>query len=322
MPGLGGLYFSALASATVALNMAAVHSMATLVWEDFLSHTSLVQTAGETARQTIARIILTLLGLVSCLMACLVSVTVSEDPVGTSSSVKYNISSTVTDNISSSVTNNITQSVTKSITSSLTHNILCLMPETPIFIFSGPALAIFLMGLLLPFTNMMGVLSGLVVGLALPIWLSVGSVWPGERECKVLDFLYSLSWDVYPVLGMVVTLVVTVTVSLVTRLVGGLGRGPPHLLLHPLVRGGSVIGGPGSQLSYDANTWCREPDSEGCPHYRWPSPSLPPTLKKGPRPGVGQVYSGHRTRFAVNGYENSSFQDWGEGSRSVQPSRS
>ena len=88
-----------------------------------------------------------------------------------------------------------------------------------------------------------------------------------------------------------------IVVSLVSRRGGIIA---PQQLLHPLVRGpgGSLALSDGRE--YSSHTWCRETEAE---HYRWPSPSLPPTLKKGPRPGQhsgGQVLSGHRTKVKIN----------------------
>ena len=84
---------------------------------------------------------------------------------------------------------------------------------------------------------------------------------------------------------------------------------PAQQVLHPLVRGlgGSLALCKAGDKEYSTNTWCRT--GAEAEHYRWPSPSLPPTLKKGLKDrvsgGPGQVISGHRTKVKINN------SDWG-----------
>ena len=97
-------------------------------------------------------------------------------------------------------------------------------------------------------------------------------------------------------------------------------RPPPHLLLHPLVR----MKDPSILPPPLEHAWTSQEA-----HYRWPSPSLPPTLKK-PRPSVstltlskkgGIVETLNRRRkkeerwrsnSLADGVDNGCFDSWGD----------
>ncbi|XP_043205678.1 sodium-coupled monocarboxylate transporter 1-like [Amphibalanus amphitrite] len=116
---------------------------------------------------------------------------------------------------------------------------------------TGPILAMFVMGLFMPFTNPKGVTTGLVLGLALSLWISFGASFSGAappvmlpssadgcsfnvtitanvtddametREKGTFDTLYSISYMLYAVIGFVATMVTGILVSLLTG--GGQG---------------------------------------------------------------------------------------------------
>ena len=89
--------------------------------------------------------------------------------------------------------------------------------------------------------------------------------------------MYSLPAQSYPLVGFTVTILLGITCSLLSQLFTST-RPPPHLLLHPWVRRKD----PTLPLPPAEHAWTSQ---ESHCHYRWPSPSLPPTLKK-PRPSV------------------------------------
>ena len=92
-----------------------------------------------------------------------------------------------------------------------------------------------------------------------------------------LEFLYQMTEQLYPLIGFTVTMLLGISCSLLSCLFIST-RPPPHLLLHPWARKkDSNLTLP--PLDHAWNT------QEAHHHYRWPSPSLPPTLKK-PRPSV------------------------------------
>ena len=128
-----------------------------------------------------------------------------------------------------------------------------------------------------------------------------------------------MTYQFYPLIGFTVTILMGITCSLISQLFTST-RPPPHLLLHPLVRKKD----PTLSLPSLEHAWTSH-DA----HYRWPSPSLPPTLKK-PRPSVdtltlnrkgGVVDTLNRRRRKEDswrshslaaGYDNDSFDSWGE----------
>ena len=217
-------------------------------------------------------------------------------------------------------------------------------------IVSGPLLAIFLMGFFLPFIEKMvniwckvyffgrntfsfqGVSIGLVSGLAVNVWIAVGAAFTHveKRETteetahtvfdadKSLQVLYIMTDQFYPLIGLTVTVVTGISGSLLSRICTST-RPPPHLLLHQLVRKKDP------HLSFPTleHAWTSH-DA----HYRWPSPSLPPTLKK-PRPSMntltlskkGKVMDSlkrrrkedsWRSHSMTGGVDNDSFDSWGE----------
>lgn len=117
------------------------------------------------------------------------------------------------------------------------------------------------------------------------------------------DILYSTSYHLYALSGFLICLIVCLFVSLMARLCMRQYRPVEPLLLHPLVRSKDSLtamaelarhhhphpyvlsqfqpyyGGGG----HGRNQYPGVPSSNGDwddTHYRWPSPSLPPTLKK------------------------------------------
>ena len=100
-----------------------------------------------------------------------------------------------------------------------------------------------------------------------------------------LQLLHSLSPHLLPPLGFLATLLTGLLLSLPPR------RPPPRLLLHPWVRP--------PHTSPPEQVW-----SEDAAHYRWPSPSLPPTLKRPRPPALPRGAGGpHKTSFYVGGYD-------------------
>ena len=110
------------------------------------------------------------------------------------------------------------------------------------------------------------------------------------------DILYSTSYHLYALSGFLICLIVCLFVSLISRLFLRQYRPVEPLLLHPLVRSkDSFSDSPNhshmppyvlSQFQpYYGQRGGHYPtmphDDWDDTHYRWPSPSLPPTLKKG-----------------------------------------
>merc|ERR1712029_456424 len=113
------------------------------------------------------------------------------------------------------------------------------------------------------------------------------------------DILYSTSYHLYALSGFLICLIVCLFVSLISRLFLRQYRPVEPLLLHPLVRSKDSFSDHspnhshmppyvlsqfqpyyGGHRGHHYPTTIQTDDWDDT-HYGWPSPSLPPTLKKG-----------------------------------------
>jgi hypothetical protein len=123
--------------------------------------------------------------------------------------------------------------------------------------------------------------------------------------------LYSTSYHLYALSGFLICLIVTLVVSILARLCIRQYKPVEPLLLHPLVRGKEVEHH--NHAPYTLNTHMQpyygsgrhnpeysESHHDGWDdtHFRWPSPSLPPTLKKGQKGQFGTLDKGHLKRVS------------------------
>jgi len=120
------------------------------------------------------------------------------------------------------------------------------------------------------------------------------------------DILYSTSYHLYALSGFLICLIVCLVVSLISRICMREYRSVEPMLLHPLVRSKDSMSmsemsrnshphpyvlsqmqpyyGPNHHRNSQNNQNSQYPVSQSewdDTHFRWPSPSLPPTLKKG-----------------------------------------
>uniref|UniRef100_A0A1I8I2K6 Sodium-coupled monocarboxylate transporter 1 n=3 Tax=Macrostomum lignano TaxID=282301 RepID=A0A1I8I2K6_9PLAT len=127
----------------------------------------------------------------------------------------------------------------------------------------APSLGLFIMGAFIPIVNKYGAFVGAVAGLAINMWVSIGSYSAGNQEislpgntsmCNVprptmgtfstnvaspleasgLQKFYQLSYLWYTLFGLLVTVILGVLVSLITNLIWGYKR-PDHKYVVPLV---------------------------------------------------------------------------------------
>lgn len=226
------------------------------------------------------------------------------------------------------------------------HLVLHLAGVAPL-VMAGPVLAIFLLGLLVPCVNMFvsiiiiivksispcfpmqGVAIGMVAGTAATVWIAAGATLASSDDNNdttehsnhsPLDYLYSISEQLYPLIGFTITCLLSIASSLLSKLVIST-RPPPHLLLHPMVRRKD----PTLTLPPMDHAWTSQEA-----HYRWPSPSLPPTLKK-PRPSVDTLTLNRKGGLVdtINrrgrkqdswrsaGYDNNCYDSWGSSGGTV-----
>jgi len=281
--GLAGVIVSAVAAAVISTFSSVTLSLAASVWEDFLYQSRMVETTSQTSRVLTIRI----LSLVSGLATLLLSYFLGHH-----------------------------------------HLVLHLAGVAPL-VMAGPVLAIFLLGLLVPCVNMFGVAIGMVAGTAATVWIAAGATLASSddnndttehSDHSPLDYLYSISEQLYPLIGFTITCLLSIASSLLSKLVIST-RPPPHLLLHPMVRRKD----PTLTLPPMDHAWTSQEA-----HYRWPSPSLPPTLKK-PRPSVdtltlnrkgGLVDTINRRgrkqdSWRSSGYDNNCYDSWGSSGGTV-----
>ena len=141
---------------------------------------------------------------------------------------------------------------------------------------------------------MVGLLAGQGVSLWLllpPLLSPAQSPKPSLDTISVVDLLHSLPPHLVPPIGFLTSVLLGLALSLLPS-----PRPPPRLLLHPWARPPPHTG-----PSDPPAAW-----NEGAAHYRWPSPSLPPTLKR-PRPStlsLPRPKGPHKTSFYVGGPDN------------------
>ena len=144
-----------------------------------------------------------------------------------------------------------------------------------------------------------GAVVGLLAGQGVSLWLLLPPILspppspkPALNTIPVLQLVHSLPPHLVPPVGFLTSLLLGLVLSLLPS-----SRPPPRLLLHPWARPPPHTG----PSSDPPGAW-----NEGSAHYRWPSPSLPPTLKR-PRPStlsLPRPKGPHKTSFYVGGPDN------------------
>jgi len=292
VPGLPGLFLAALVSGALSSLSSGLNSLASVLWEDFLAHTQWANSTSERKKVGVTRMLAGGFGVISTGLA-----------------------------LGFSHLDGVLKVAT-----------------TSIGMLSGPLLSVFLLGYFVNFNNKVGAVAGMLTGHCVTLWIAAGALFitKGVRRpaletstegCPALQFhqqnnasylvdesveieysgveyLYNISPFLFPVVGFVVASVVSILTSLVS-LPCWSPRPPPSHLLHPLARREKRVPPPAPPLA-DTGRW-EDQDS----HYRWPSPSLPPTLKK-PRPGDTYRLGGRSRSGFINGYENNSYDDWSD----------
>ncbi|XP_018024217.1 sodium-coupled monocarboxylate transporter 2 [Hyalella azteca] len=201
--GIPGIFVATLLSAALSSVSSAVNTLATLLWGDVLSHTSCFKGCSDFVAATTNKVLTALLGATIIGMAFLAS------ELGGLIQAGYMV----------------------------------------VGVMSGPVFAVYLLGLAVPFCDKRGAFSGLLFSYILCVWMSAGSFLTNSSKppmlplstagCPVnatvttfitltnttkttpntsapaLSFLYSISYTLYPFIGLTTCLIVGILVSLV-----------------------------------------------------------------------------------------------------------